>query len=194
MCSHDPSSVLAHVQDARPAHERDVVEVDDVCIDSVNHLPQRLGFEVGAPGQLGRQRREHAEAALQPVHVQSGWRRVWSQRVPSADGVERVSAMEDVNLVAPPQQGPRKAINICGVAPEAVGAKKRGDQAELQGRPPCRGAKRSLRSTIYRPTSTACQQNVKRRMEGTSRECVLLVSVDISNGANSTLRNEIGER
>ncbi len=69
------------VEHARPADERDVVEVDDVDVDRVEGLAEDLRLEVGLAGHLRGQRREDAEAALERVDVQTRRRRIRPERV-----------------------------------------------------------------------------------------------------------------
>ncbi len=45
--------------------------------------------------------------------------------------------MKDVDLMPTPQQRARKAVDVRGVAAEAVGAEECGDHAEFQRLPPC---------------------------------------------------------
>ena len=135
---HQADRRAAELEHAGAADERDVVEVDDVGVDGVEGLAEGLGLEERPAGHLRGQRREHAEPRLERVDVQPPRRCVGAERVVAADGVECVHAMEDVDLMPAAHEGPRQAIDVSGVAAEAVGPEERRHHADLHGRPPCR--------------------------------------------------------
>lgn len=124
------------MEDSRPTDQRDVVEVHNVDVESVQGFTEDLRLEIRLAGHLGGQRREDPESAFQGMNVES-WRRiVRAEWMISPDRVEGVDAVEDVDLVASSAEGPREPVDVSRIAAEAMGAEERGDHAEFQRRPP----------------------------------------------------------
>src|SRR3954454_24193121 len=70
------------------------------------------------------------------MQMQTRRRRVLSQGMSSAHRVPGMHAVVNVYLVSAPAERLAKTVHIRGVAAEAVTAKKSGDHAKLQERPP----------------------------------------------------------
>jgi hypothetical protein len=69
-----------------------------------------------------------------------------TSRAPGAlHGVEGVGAVDHVDVVAATGQGPGLALDVGGVAAEAVGAEERGDEAEPHGDLPVATARGEVR-------------------------------------------------
>ncbi len=108
------------------------MEVNHIRINGVKLLRKRLRLEQREPRRLRGQRRKDTETALEGVNMQACGRVVRAERVSPLDRVERIDAMEDVDLVTPAGERSGKAIHVGRIAPEAVRAEERGDHAELQ--------------------------------------------------------------
>ena len=65
---HQADRLLAQVEHARPADERDVVEMDDVHVDRVERLAEHLRLEIRPAGHL-----RAASGESTPNGLLSGW-------------------------------------------------------------------------------------------------------------------------
>ncbi len=114
------------------------MKMNNVGIDLLDLFGEGLRLEDRPARHLRRDRREDAEAALQAMKMKTVGRLIGAQGMFAPNGVEGVSAVENVNLVTTSYQRPRKPVDIGRITTEAMGSETGGHHAEFQRRPPCR--------------------------------------------------------
>ena len=123
---HDPHgpAIRPRPRTPGPADQRDVVEVDDVGVGRVEHLAQGSALKKGGPVTWV------ASGERMPKPLSSGWTcrpggGVYGrERMVAADRVERVDAVEDVDLMPAAAERLAEPIDVGGVPAEAVGRRR----------------------------------------------------------------------
>ncbi len=157
-------SVLEH---ARPAGQRDVVEVDDVEAAAVEHVVQlpsvhpRLTREVRGEGRTG------GRACLQPAHRDARCVGEFA-RVLAAERAVGVRRVDDRHGVAAPRERVRQLVRVGGITAEVKRRIEGRDHADGErlshGRPlPARpAAPRPKRPRRGRPRAAALPHRTRR--------------------------------
>jgi hypothetical protein len=156
MSGHDLDGVLAHIEHAWPADQRDVVEMNHVRIHGVEQLAKGFGLEPRPAGDLRRQWRQQAERAFQPMDVESLGRRVGAQGMRTANCLEAITAMNDVDFMSPSQESTRETIDVSGVTAKAMSAEECRDHAEFQRRPPVAPLSKISEASRVLPDQPVC--------------------------------------
>src|SRR5262249_62398920 len=116
--------------------------------------------------------RERAGGALQRVDHDARRRVVGPRGLVSPRDLEGVAAVDHVDLVPVPRQGPRQAIDERGVAAEAVRAEERREHAELHAdllTAGGRSSSKTLSSSLADRAQEKCDTLRSERLE--SRSC-----------------------
>ena len=109
-------------EDARTAHERDVVKVDDVVATRGEQLSKRPSLQHRTPGRLGQERRQHTERAPQRVNRDVRVVRHRDGHVrPRCKRIEAVDAVYDVDEVPLPGKRVREPIHVACIAAKMIG-------------------------------------------------------------------------
>src|SRR6266852_8490444 len=116
-------------EDIRSADERDVVIVNHVK-RLLKNLFQTRGFEERSSCLMGGKRRKHSDRTLQRRNPYVGRIFTNCRRLPIGHEVERVLAMNHLDVMAAFCQFVRELLNKNGVAAEMVGRIKRSDHAK----------------------------------------------------------------